>query len=81
MNVKPAPAVPKLLWTINELHAATSIPIRTLWQLRMENKIPFKKVGRRTLFPVRLMTKWAEENLVTCREDELKLKDGRRTKQ
>ena len=53
--------VQRLAYSLDELAEATGLSKRMLWELTNRNEIPHRRVGRRILYPVKLIESWLEE--------------------
>ena len=54
---------------ITELSKRTTLSRWTIYNLVNQRKIPYVKVGRRLLFPVREIEKWLHEQTITVVEE------------
>lgn len=59
------PCVPmKRLLNIQEAASYTGVAVATLYRMVSQRRIPFTKVGRRTMFDVRLLDDWIKQHTV-----------------
>lgn len=51
-----------------EAAQALGVSERTLWTLTREGKIPVKRIGRVTLYPVHRLREWLDGNMLAASE-------------
>ena len=60
-NINQSSGIQRLAYSLDEFAEATGLSKRMLWELTNRNEIPHRRVGRRILYPVRLIETWLEE--------------------
>lgn len=64
MTADATPTIANRLLTAAEVSEILRVPRSTVYELARERRIPFLKVGRRTLFDPELLREWiARQNL------------------
>lgn len=59
-----AASVPRRLMDITEVSLYIGLQVDTIYRMVSQRRIPFLKVGRRTMFDVQLLDDWLEQHTV-----------------
>lgn len=57
-----------LALNVKQLSELIGLSTDTIYTLKSMGRLPYIKVGRRVLFPVKAIEKWLEKNTVNSRE-------------